>query len=82
MPSVTIRISDKARQVLKELAGKERKPMQAILDKAIEAYRRLLFLEEANTAYAALRANPEAWKAELEERAAWDATLSDGLEDD
>lgn len=37
------------------------------------------FLKQANRAYAALRKNPEAWRAEQEEREAWDATLSDGL---
>lgn len=52
--------------------------MPTILEKAVEEYRRARFLEEANQAYAALRADPEAWQAELEERAAWDATLADG----
>ncbi len=49
---------------------------------AIETERQQRFLEEANAAYAALLANPEAWQAELEERTIWDETLSDGLEDD
>jgi len=40
------------------------------------------FLEAANRSYAALRKDTKAWKAELEEREAWDATLSDGLEAD
>ncbi|GBF35339.1 programmed cell death antitoxin YdcD [Desulfocucumis palustris] len=53
--------------------------MQTVLDKAIENYRRKCFLEEANRAYEALRNNPEAWKAELNERAEWDVTLNDGL---
>lgn len=39
-------------------------------------------LEETNRAYAALRADAEAWRAELAEREAWDATLSDGLDAD
>lgn len=54
--------------------------MQAILDQAIEQYRRQIFLQEANQAYAALRKNSEAWATELEERKAWDLTLADGLE--
>lgn len=48
----------------------------------MEYRRRQRFLEEADAAYTAIRADPEAWKAELEERAAWDQTLFDGLEDD
>jgi hypothetical protein len=30
--------------------------------------------------FARLKADPLAWQAELEERAVWDATLSDGLD--
>ena len=37
-------------------------------------------IEETNRAYAALRADPEAWREELAERALWDATLLDGLD--
>jgi hypothetical protein len=33
------------------------------------------WLAETNEAYAALRADPAAWQAELAERAAWDAAL-------
>jgi hypothetical protein len=39
-------------------------------------------LEQANRAYAALRADPEAWAEELEERRAWEATLADDIEGD
>lgn len=44
-------------------------------------YRRQLFLEKANAAFATLRMQPEAWAVEEEERAAWDTTLTDGLRD-
>jgi len=54
--------------------------MQTILDLAIEGYRRQRFLQEANAAYASLRSNPKAWKAELNERREWDATMADGQE--
>jgi hypothetical protein len=56
--------------------------MQGILDKAVEDYRRKCVLERANAGYAALRAAPEAWNEELAERADWEATLSDGLDDE
>ena len=49
--------------------------MQAVLNEAMKQYQRTKLMDEANTAYAALRADPEAWKEELEERQAWDATL-------
>ena len=53
--------------------------MQAILEKAIEVYRRQRFLEAVNTAYAALRQDQSAWAAVERERAEWDVTLEDGL---
>lgn len=81
MSSVLVRINTPTRETLRELAAQTGESMQATLDKAIEAYRRQRFLEEANMAFQALRENPEAWKAEQEERDAWDSTLADGLED-
>ena len=47
---------------------------------AEERHRRLL--DETNRAYAALRVDPDAWRDELAERAAWDVTLLDGLAPD
>jgi hypothetical protein len=38
-----------------------------------------MFLDQVNDAYAALRRDPKAWKAEQEERTLWDETLADGL---
>lgn len=81
MSTATVRISEKARHTLGELAANMGKPMQAVLDMAIEDYRRRCFLETANEAYAALRRDPKAWRAELDERRAWDATSADDLED-
>jgi predicted transcriptional regulator len=82
MATATVRIAEATRKKLRELAAEENQPMHVILEKAIEFYRRKRFLEEANAAFAALRSDPEAWKSELEERAAWDQTLADGLHDD
>jgi hypothetical protein len=75
----TIRISDSAHGTLRELSRAEGKPMLALLDEAVEALRRLRFLEQVNAAYATLRADARAWEAVEGERRAWDATLSDGL---
>ncbi len=80
MQSATVRISGTSHNLLKELAARSGDSMQVILDKAIEQYRRQVFLQEANQAYAALHNQPEAWQVELEEREAWNMTLSDGLE--
>jgi hypothetical protein len=82
MPTGTVRINQKTHNILRKIASKEGKPMQAILETAIEEYRRQRFLHEANAAYAALRNDPKPWKEELAERKEWDCTLIDGQEDD
>jgi len=81
MSAKTVRIRKETQDILRELANNEGKPMQTILDLAIEGYRRQRFLREANEAYASLRSNPKAWKAELDERREWDTTMADGQED-
>jgi hypothetical protein len=55
---------------------------QEVLDRAVEAYRRQIFLREANSAFALLRDNPKAWDAETEERQVWDVAVGDGVERD
>ena len=81
MQSATVRISLAMRETLRLLSAQTGESMQSILDEAIETYRRQLFLERANAAFSALREDSEAWQAEQEERAAWDATLADGLQE-
>ena len=76
-----IRITPRSKAVLRTLAKQQGKPMQAVLDEAIDHYRRDKFLDEVNTAYATLRSDPKRWNAELAERALWDKTLADGLND-
>ena len=78
MPSTTIRISESSRKMLYDLARQDNKPMQAIVEQAIESYRRQRFLEGLSEDFASLRNNPENWQAEVEERKEWDATLEDG----
>ena len=82
MASVTVRISPEAHKSLKELSELTGEPMPAVLDKAIEAYRRRQFLQGLAADFARLRQDPKAWHQELQERTEWDATLADGLEDD
>ena len=81
MSTSNVRISAEGREILRELARQEKRPMAAVLEKAIERYRRQKFLEEANASYAALRANRKKWKEEIAERESWDSTNADGLED-
>lgn len=80
MPSTSIRIDEQALAVLRELARRQRQPVQTVLKQAIDSYRREKFLEEANAAFAALRNNREAWTEEQQERDLWDLASGDGLE--
>lgn len=80
MSTPTIPVSETAHQILQELAEQTGQSMTDVLDKALDAYRRKLFFEQLNAGYAALRADPQAWAEELEERKLWDATLLDGLD--
>jgi hypothetical protein len=80
MSAPTVRISEASHLVLKELAEQTGQTMTEVLDKALDAYRRQVFLDAVNAGYAALRADPEAWAEHLAERKLWDATLMDGLD--
>ena len=81
MNHFTVDISETAHQTLQDLSKQTGQPLNVILDKAVEEFRRKQFLEEANRAYAQLKNDPQAWAEELKERRAWDVTLGDGLED-
>lgn len=79
MGQAMVRISERTRQTLREIAQSEAEPMQAVLDKAVEEYRRRHFLEQVNRAYQRLREDPEAWGEIAAEHALWERTDGDGL---
>lgn len=66
--------------MLRALSGEENISIESVVQKAVSEYRRRQMLVHGNAAYAALRADPAAWAAELEERQAWEATLADGID--
>lgn len=75
----TARILDADRQLLQSLAKQTGKQQQEIIHEALESYHRDHLLDEINAAFGKLRADPIAWRDELNEREAWDATAVDGL---
>jgi hypothetical protein len=77
--SSIVRMSPRAHDLLRRLAEEEQQSMQAVLDEALERYRRERFLRAANADFAALRNNRQAWKQELRERKLWEQTLADRL---
>jgi hypothetical protein len=79
-PTGTVRISDSSHRTLRELSDSEHLSMQAVLERAIEDYRRRHFLDALNDSYASLRAREIA--DERAERDEWNVTTSDGLAND
>ena len=75
-----VRISEPTHAILRTLAAEGGESMQAVIDKAVEEYRRRRFWDQVDLAAGELRKDAVAWDAELAERRTWDATLSDGLE--
>lgn len=82
MKSSTVRIDNMTKMLLKELAEKEDQPMQTVLQEALMEYRRKIVLKEYAEAYGRLREDEKAWAEELKERAEWDNTIGDVLEED
>ena len=78
--STTVRISEQTHHRLREMAAQSGEPMQAVLDKALEQYRRQKFWEECDAAYAALQQDPEAWQDLQDELKSFEGTLMDGLD--
>jgi hypothetical protein len=56
--------------------------MQAVLEDAIEHYRRQRFIHEVNAAYSRVREDELAWGEIVEERKAWEGSVGDGLDDE
>ena len=75
--SVTARISQSTHAALKQLSKKTGKPMQLVLDEAVEVYRREQFFADLNSQVLATKSNPKDWEQELAERKLWEGTLSD-----
>ncbi len=78
MQTQTVIISESAHQLLQQLADLEKTSTEVVLDRALEVYRREIFLKQANAAFADLKSDEVAWREELEERDLWDNTIADG----
>ncbi|GAC1581652.1 MAG: hypothetical protein NVS3B20_26780 [Polyangiales bacterium] len=78
----TVRIDPGSHASLAAIARAKHITLAEALARAVESYRREVFLEAMSAGYASLRADPKAWAAEEAERAAWETTSSDGLENE
>jgi hypothetical protein len=80
MSHSTVAISETAHRILERLAAQTGQTTTDVLDKALDAYRRKVFIERVNAGYAALRADPAAWAEVERERRSMDGCLMDGLD--
>ncbi len=77
-----VRIKPETHGKLQRLARETNRSLPDVLEEAIGVYERKKFLEGLHDDFSRLRAQPEEWRAETEERASWDATLQDGLKNE
>jgi len=75
-------MAEDTQMMLEELARLDNVPLSDVLARAIETYWGRRINEASNDAYAALRADPQAWQELQDEQSEWDVTLSDGLDDE
>ena len=78
--AVQVRVNESTHAVISSLAKELGESMQSIVDKAVERYKREVFLENLNQDFKRLRENEAAWASEVEERRLWENTLLDGID--
>lgn len=79
---MNVEISEKSLEVVRHISERKGLDVSDVLDRAVEVYRRELFLEETSRSFQVLKDDPEAWREESEERALWDESLGDGVDDE
>ena len=80
--SKMIRISPETYKTLDTISKKTGMSKKLFTEEAIERFAREKFLELAGQAYSRTQKNPQAWNKELEERALWETTLADGIDEE
>lgn len=78
MAKTVIRVKKSAHKRSRSVVARKGRGTPKPVGSAAEDRARKLFWEQVNWEFRLLRRDPRAWKHELEERAAWDATLCDG----
>ena len=78
--AATVRIEPSAHEALAAIARAKQLSLTEALSRAIEVYRREVFVADLALDFAALREEPGAWAEEVAQRAEWDGTAGDGLQ--
>ena len=71
MSELTIDLSESTHKTLLQLAQISGDDVVTIMDRAVENYRRYVFLVQSDRAFAKLRHNEELWQEEIAERQLW-----------
>lgn len=82
MSSSTVRVDKDSRSIIQEIREEEGLSAQEILHRALENYRRKLFLKKLGEAYGAAKGDKKTWGNETSEREEWDNTTGDSMEKD
>ena len=82
MTTIGIKISSEAYRILKSIADSRGISLIEAIDEMTKSWDKQHFFDQFNTAYAALKEDPDTWRELQEERAVWDITLADNLEDE
>ena len=81
MQNDNVPIPPDTRAELADLAALAGKTMSATLADAVHSFRSHFLLRQMNAACAVLISDPEVWDMMMKERALWDRTLLDGMEE-
>jgi predicted DNA-binding protein len=77
--TTTVRVSPETRERLARLSAAKGLSTPDLIAELAKRAEEDALLDEMNEHYAALRRDPVAWQEFVSERAAWEATLLDGL---
>ncbi len=78
----SVQISETSLEIVRNISERNGLQISDVLDKAVEIYRREVFLDDTNRAFETLKEKSVSWQEELDERALWEDTLSDGVNDE
>jgi len=78
---MTVRVREETHKALREISEESGLSFAEVIAQAVDTLRRQRLLEQSNEAYARLRREPRAWATEQQERALWETTLLDGMDE-
>ena len=72
-----VKLSEKASQIIDELAEQLNVSKQKIIENALKSYEKEVFFKKLSADYVELKKDSKAWKEYQDEISQWDVTLKD-----